>query len=279
MYYGCTCEDTTDIVYGYGGLNNDDGLDWLFDFLDLVTFNWNNNKIPHFIMPLGLNLDLVVNLLLDTYPESMNSVTHFWNADHGYESSSIVNGFATIPLGQIDINYEFECTENALIKAEKYLNFDFTPLIEWSCDDFVQTNYNYPYAIYYFITTQWNYNELVGETWNILGELVEDDAEVISEKRMGMIYENFGRASHLLADMAVPAHVHCDGHAPNDYDSYEHNFCGDGLGSNYQMYNFYYTYNKQGGLLNISSGNYVRELMTTVNQITDFFGSDDKDGE
>ncbi len=30
-----------------------------------------------------------------------------------------------------------------------------------------------------------------------------------------------GRICHLLGDMTVPAHTHCDSHPPGDLDSYE----------------------------------------------------------
>jgi len=97
---------------------------------------------------------------------------------------------------------------------------------------------------------------------------------ISAELRDRLVWELLGRTCHLLGDMSMPAHSHKDIHWP-DLDSYEEYMNYSGTYNNWTFQNAV----AQGGLINATSHSTpLKYLFYSTVQISNYFGSDDYDG-
>jgi len=135
------------------------------------------------------------------------------------------------------------------------------------------------------------------------GDLITEPVETFSLSspyRQHLSLNILGRILHLLADMSVPAHAHNDEHAPRKLwllDSWHTEYCDEYEGwhadsdkdisaGGFMVFedNWYWNYlnilAQKGGYIDISmEDDPLYFAMYTVNQIADFFASDDVDGD
>lgn len=136
--------------------------------------------------------------------------------------------------------------------------------------------------------------------------LTDEQYNILNNQNPNLEYEYIGRVIHLIADMAVPAHVHNDNHGPYCYDwctSWSFSNCdqyegwdfngpfwepnGEGGYLRNNLDNVYWdaelALEEYGGLLNIPSdytdNDFLFDLFYSINQVTDMFASDDIDGD
>ena len=190
---GAWLEDEYDVVYGYG-----------------IT------KQPNY------NQSLPVNTLISIFgslKEAHRSITHFWNADNGEGAPTDLNDNSNYGY------WSFTIPENAMQKIRKYQNglYDFiwaynNNMMSWSWCDLnslqLITKFSVPDVVNFYKSS---------ETFQAISYLAEDakwystncpswDASYQNFQK-AHAYEILGRMCHLLQDMSVPAHVHCDAHA------------------------------------------------------------------
>ncbi|HCX73814.1 MAG TPA: hypothetical protein DHM37_08855 [Candidatus Cloacimonas sp.] len=235
------------------------------------------------------------------------SVTHFWNADNGIINDSFLNG----EMFQIDWSLQ---VDNAYVKAKRYLEgyegnepywitapINTIPIQDVFDSPYPSLTYQYvfsePFGLHsLFQTGKIRLYDLVPP--GIQGDLITHPTDTFyfgENYRKHMSLNILGRIIHLLSDMSVPAHVHNDEHAPRKLTvtgSWHTEYC-----DNYEGWiehgsgglmafedNYFWNYEnillEKGGHIDITNENDpLFYLMYTVNQIADFFASDDKDGD
>ena len=270
---GSEYEDHYDLVYLYGWPQNP----YWQPLLDLFGIQAQN--VPEFTEPSTLPPGWVEAYFSYCQPiGTASTVTHFWEGDNGPDTWSICSDEVEL-IGFIPITYTYTC-ENAMMKSSSYSDYNFTyphvfdktELVDCDVDNLCAATVGIAQIL------EWNWNNIRVKYFNTYGQLI-GEWNVTDEARNKLNMDILGRMCHLLADMAVPAHVHCDPHPggdANDSDSYE-----DWMENEDNWHwNFYNTYNEKGGLIDVSSETEpLFYLMYTVNQITDFFASDDVDGD
>ncbi len=276
IIYGSIYEDITDWIYHY----HLDGYD------------------PPFNQTLTNDLILI-------FGESgrLQTVTHFWDADAGIYDKSFLSGeMASI--------YWSMYVDNSFVKAKRYFqgyeggNPYWIPIKLPSSVEYFVTNY--PSSNGYVVPEPYGLNELYtnGSTklynWDHLLFIngyanYGQDCYFNSEWRRNTAFAILGRILHLLGDMSVPAHAHNDDHGPIKYtitgdwhthtcDKYEGWLTHGEGGFMAFTENWYWNYinilAQKGGYIDISQENDpLYFAMYTVNQIADFFASDDVDGD
>lgn len=119
--------------------------------------------------------------------------------------------------------------------------------------------------------------EILGKDWgNALSYAQKYWTEAIGQynNNKGKSYWYLGRIAHLLADVSVPAHVHKDKHIPyfvgdlDQIDSYEKY-----IEHNYTFWNFSHVQKEP-----LPSGWTLKDLFVNLAQRTQYFPSDDEDG-
>ncbi len=203
------------------------------------------------------------------------TMTHFWNADAGDNSVNILYNMTNLP--------------NAWTKAQKYLfgnhmiyfksyGLYFPELTHFG-------NYYTMPNIYTFYSTGYcvynGYRGVNGQDF-LQGNNGSYAITMLNPSRSLYAYQLLGRAIHLLGDMSVPAHVHIDAHACElaNCDSYEQwaslqcfqSFFGDIGISN--------CFSGDGGFIpdEVDNPDFIRKLFYTMNQLADYFPSDDYPG-
>ncbi len=229
------------------------------------------------IFDMEINLD---NLRAGAYNEDMSdpvynigwpftTMTHFWNADLG-------DGHQW--------NYAGTDYPNAYMKSFKYYYLDCDAPVVGRIERGRQVDYYFQFFDVTNIIDCYNNFEI-----NVTGRLIWNGGVPIYEPitpqpislyfnyadawafRSAIMYSIIGRLCHLLADMAVPAHVNNDQHA-TDGDFWEHLIVGQSLhGMNYLS-----AFNEGGILKEIEYTNVPRRyLFYTMNQIADYYPSFD----
>ncbi|MCF7740565.1 MAG: hypothetical protein K9N00_02105 [Candidatus Marinimicrobia bacterium] len=202
---GAFLEDKYDVVYGYG-----------------ITKNPNyNQSIP-------------TNTLIDIFgsiKEAHTCITHFWNADNGENASTFLNDNSNFGY------WSFSIPENAMKKMRKYVNgnYDFiwaykNGIQSWTfCGPsqlHVRTKFNIAGVIdFYNCNESFQANKYFGEDGNWHNTNCPSWGTSYTSFHKAHAYEVLGRMCHLLQDMSVPAHVHCDAHAGQNgmYEDYYEN--------------------------------------------------------
>ncbi len=208
------------------------------------------------------------------------TLSHFWDADNGDDDPTYIGGYysnTTPPLG-----LNFGSRQNTFVKAKKFLYGNWDEKIYF---------YNSPqatYEMYYnnLFDAYSNHDiwvtavlDITGRRWpvnppqKITSYFTQSAADGFRDH---IVWSVLGRACHLLADMAVPAHVNIDLHNPGwphyDDDQWEHNIIGTTLHGRNN-----YTAWQQGGIFNdiVNQQDPLRYLFYTTNQITDYYPSFD----
>lgn len=240
-------------------------------------------------------------------PSFMPTVTHFWNADNGISNSTFLHG------EQVCVYWSLYAP-NAYAKAKRYFEGYENNNPYWITARIhaipIQDVFDYPYpqlTYPYVYSEPYGINNLYlnGTTrlydWvppGIQGDLITEPTDTFhfSENyRVHLSMNILGKILHLLADMSVPAHVHNDEHAARKLTitgSWHTGFCdkyegwlthGDGGFMAFEenwYWDYYNTLNQKGGYIDISQqDDPLLFIMYTVNQIADFFASDDVDGD
>ncbi|GIK60854.1 MAG: hypothetical protein DAHOPDDO_02519 [Ignavibacteriaceae bacterium] len=212
------------------------------------------------------------------------SITHFWNADYGDEYLSHLNA-------PFDGYYP-----NALMKLRKYVSGD------WEIKNYLALVWGLPNGNGVPCATQWANLHL---TYNSLSDMYQNKKIYVTAVEFfgsGTVYYNpprlltntnlqnisveylantltweiLGRMCHLLADMSVPAHVHCDVHWP-DTDPYENAMAYGTLAT---YWNATRVWNIFGNIMDpLNKPDPLRYLMYDQNQYADHFGSRDFSGD
>ncbi|MBN8571486.1 MAG: hypothetical protein J0M18_17820, partial [Ignavibacteria bacterium] len=213
------------------------------------------------------------------------SSTHFWNADYGDESQTVIPFSENVPnswtkarrflFGGDEIVVQIPQTTIYLPNTQPFVSlgnvYKYTSLV-----DLYNTG-NYQFVGY--INTGGTYTRLPGPDRFYVMDL---------ERRKKICYGILGRVAHLLADNGVPAHTHNDIHVCND--DYELWMGGNDIGGcddphiNFpaRQWNKYTAHN-QGTLLNeislMNDYDAMRYLFYIQNQLADHFKSNDEYGD
>ncbi len=188
------------------------------------------------------------------------SNTHFWRPDGGDNWQFVVLG---------------KTYENAYQKAIKYIYGGYELDVPYAGSNIIEA-YTAPQNLFEFYKTKRIYYKGYYQIYP--GDFINRNYWITSsdEFRDKIVWEILGRVCHLIADMSVPAHVHGDRHPADlgDPDSYEV-WMGNG---SYTYWNYLSALN-QGGIVDVSNkSNPLKYLLYTTAQITDFFPSNDYDG-
>jgi hypothetical protein len=200
---------------------------WIEDEYDVVFHYGLYTKRPNFEQDIP---DWILDILDRDNRKAYTSITHFWNADH-YNPHN--DTFLHDTVTDAEFFWSYYCP-NAFTKMKKYQigNYNF----RWVFNDqfkFEECTYGSWGYDYQFIRLE-NLYKSIG-TINAVARLPIDlvwistscpelSGDGIWNKKLA--YEILGRMSHLLQDMSVPAHVHCNAHAGRDRmysDHYENN--------------------------------------------------------
>ena len=185
--------------------------------------------------------------------------THFWDPDLGDQQGFEFNG----------ITYS-----NAYKKAMKYMFGGYELRVPYPANQIIEAYDAPPNLIQFYkdgIIFYKGYYEMS------TGRFITRNrwSTVSLEFRNKVVWEILGRICHLLGDMTVPAHTHNDPHPPIvDPDSYEEWM------NQPTIYN-QWTYQNaisQGGLITLNSSYPLKSIFYPAAQITNFFGSNDVDG-
>ncbi len=181
--------------------------------------------------------------------------THFWDPDLG-------------DYGRFD--FEINSYSNAYQKAIKYIYGGYELRVPYPANQIIEA-YDAPPNIIQFYKDGIIYYK---GYYNSIGQFVPRNRwhTASLEFRNKIVWEILGRICHLLGDMTSPAHTHNDPHPISD--GYE-----DWM-NNPSIYN-QWTYQNaisQGALIEVNSLYPLKSLFYPTAQITNFFSSDDVDG-
>ncbi|MCP5063961.1 MAG: T9SS type A sorting domain-containing protein [Ignavibacteriae bacterium] len=205
--------------------------------------------------------EIVYNYDLSVLTET---ITHFWDADQGDLSTITAMG---------------EDIENAYQKARVYIY----GVDGWG-NERIFINKNLLGFMYGWFLSYDSLFDLyktgkyyINGYYNIGGQFVDTKYGpfyMSVSSRDTYVWEILGRVAHLLGDMGVPAHAHNDLHPLSDW--YEDSYMNISTAINYNE-NLAYDY---GGLIfAIDKSDPLKYLFYTTNQVADFFGSDDENGD
>ena len=265
----------------------------------------------------------------------MKSITHFWDADnfviHQTNGHNIVSGYLynqeyivhNIPSAVTKAyttlfghNHEIHYKRVNYTSWGDYQQFQLVnggTVTLWSLGKVYKVSIE---SIDDYIN---NHNVYIVAHYNIQGQLVDYDPAYyvhmgdamwnhFTSQNPDWEYSYLGRIIHLIGDMAVPAHVHNDNHAPNfdlggwdtsacdEYEGWDDTYdpfigtlmypAGGYLGNNVdliEMWNAETTLQEYGGLIDVPSDyeddDFLFDLFYSINQVTDMFASDDLDGD
>lgn len=263
---GAYLEDEYDAVYGYGLIKD--------------PFYTDYNGIP-------LPVDAALNFA-GYIRASHTSITHFWDADDSNGENAQTTLFDHSDLGW----WKFTIPENAMQKIHKYANGEYIFIwayannkMSWGdCGtgpDFLHlmTKFDVPGVIEFYKSTgrfQANSFMDINDQWNETDCPGWFQGDILFNKAHA--YEILGRMCHLLGDMSVPAHVHCDAHinkigmTPDYYEENEtdyHAWTADEIFNSGQT--FINPYNAWSDPLYF--------LVYLLNQSTDHYASTRSDGD
>ncbi len=273
---GAWMEDRYDIVYHYGCFDSP-----------------NYNNLPPW----------VEDFFLGTHEKNRKAhttISHFWDADNGEETSTYLTDTVSGDLGQY--TWEFTISENSIKKIRKYFNGSYDQRHMYPDGAYLSGTYPPILATVY----DWDIPGIV-DTYNGNGELVlvryldliegwinDPIYYTVSLQNSGKqyAYNRLGRMCHLLQDMSVPAHVHCTAHAGNiettifgipiviaQHEDYFEEHELDYL-ENYHAWTASEVYNEFGGFIDP----YVHDdplyfLMYFLNQMTDHYADGKVNGD
>jgi len=265
----------------------------------------------------------------------MKSITHFWDADnfviHQTSGHNIVSGYLynqeyivhDIPSAVtktyttlFGYNHEIHYKRVNYTSWGDYQQFQLVnggTVTLWSLGKVYKVSIE---SIDDYIN---NHNVYIVAHYNIQGQLVNYDPPYyvhmgdamwghFTSQNPDWEYSYLGRIIHLIGDMAVPAHVHNDNHAPNfdlggwdtsacdEYEGWDDTYdpfigtlmypAGGYLGNNVdliEMWDAETTLQEYGGLIDVPSDyedeDFLFDLFYSINQVTDMFASDDLDGD
>lgn len=273
IYIGNDETNSTSMYHSWGDGTVVSGS-WIEDEYDIV-YHYGIWSAPEFNQTLTPEL---VQLFLspETIRQSFVSITHFWDSDGGLNKTTDLSDYAS------GVYWSYSC-ENAMQKMLKYFNGDFqnrclskngnwwqgcsyvTTATDFSMQKFIDLYKQYGIiqiqATQYLGLTQWNPTNC---------------PDLYVHKKW--IFEMLGRMCHLLADMSVPAHVHCNSHAAKSgmyYDVYEKNV------QNYHLWTATEIFAQGKTYLNPYQGwdSPLYYLMYYLNQITDHYASGKTNGD
>jgi hypothetical protein len=183
--------------------------------------------------------------------------THFWDPDLGDYL-----GFDFAGIGY----------SNAYQKSKKYMYGGYELRVPYPANQIIEAYDAPPNLIQFYkdgIIFYKGYYEMA------TGEFVPRNRwhTASMEFRNKVVWEILGRICHLLGDMTIPAHTHNDPHWP-DLDSYEEWMNQPTI---YNQWTYQNAIN-QGGLIIPNSLYPVKSLFYPTAQITNFFSSNDVDG-
>ncbi|MBO8152980.1 MAG: T9SS type A sorting domain-containing protein, partial [Candidatus Marinimicrobia bacterium] len=219
--------------------------------------------------------------------EAFTTITHFWDADGGPEKKTHLSD--DLWDGDHWTTWSYDC-ENALQKMRKYVNGDYDFL--WAYKNGIQS-WDWCGINSLQLMTKFNVAGVVDfynarEDFRAISYFGEDgqwhDTDCpnwdtsFTEFHKAHAYEILGRMCHLLQDMSVPCHVHCNSHACKHgmyCDYYENNELNYTHPTAEDIYNdgetFINPYNE------IDDPIYF--LMYFMNQIADHYADGKTDGD
>ncbi len=185
------------------------------------------------------------------------SNTHFWDPDRGDN------------CGFTPIDYTYT---NAYQKALKYMYGGYELRIPYPANGITEA-YEAPSDLITFYKTRRIYYK---GYYDITGQFVARNrwSTVSNGFRDKVVWEIVGRILHLLGDMTVPAHTHNDSHPSGDsYEGWMN------YGPIYNQWTYQNAIN-QGGIVHVFYSSYdpLKSLFYQTAQISNFFSSDDADG-
>ena len=286
------------------GAIKEDVYDWVYHYH--ITDPEFNQVLIEPILNL-IRQSILLYILGVELPAMFPSVTHFWDADAGIYDNSFLSG----EMAGVDWSIYID---NAFVKAKRYFEgyesgnpywitarIHIVPVQDVFDYPYPQTTYPYVYFEPYGINTLFQNGSTRLYDWvppGIKGDLITNPVETFSlsnNYRQHLSFNILGRILHLLADMAVPAHSHNDEHASIKYtvlgdwhthtcDKFEgwlsHGEGGFMAFSDNWYWNYLNILAQKGGYIDISmEDDPLYFAMYTVNQVTDFFASDDVDGD
>lgn len=245
--------------------------------------------------------------------EWFSSVSHFWKADNGFNNMTVLTGNKlnmSYSLTAHNAYQKVKRYENGYENGYERYYYNPNDPLHWS--DPIQNLFGppggYPQPInrlFIFspgsIYNMYNYGKTEVFNWITFDQdapfmhvgLQEDhlgntNYNLLDPQKKNLSNLILGRMIHLIQDMSVPAHVHNDDHSmdinanTSNCDSYEGNDDLD-YGFLADLDNYYWTaenvLSQKGGLIDLSlESDPITYSMYTLNQLADFFASDDEDG-
>ncbi|MBU1099638.1 MAG: T9SS type A sorting domain-containing protein [Bacteroidetes bacterium] len=244
---------------------------WIEDEYDIL-YHYGVGRQPEFNQSVTPELYSIFLETAENKRQSFTSITHFWDADAGYNSGVGLSDYAS------GIYWSFNIPENAYQKLMKYYMgmYDLrlvynTPTAHSGCGTI--------YGLWWDIGVRDNLanycnNSLLFESVQYFAGEVWLPADCyIAPFYKEWVYEILGRMVHLLQDMSVPAHVQCVSHAGTNgmyQDYYETN------ASSFHQWTANEIYTNGDTFIDPYQQNWghpLAYLMYFLNQITDHYGT------
>ena len=259
---------------------------WIEDEYDIVE-HYGIYEIPNY----NNTPPWVEDLLFgdhDANRAAHTTITHFWDADNGEETSTYLTD--TIYWGELQHTWEFTISENSIKKNRKYISGDYLEREIFPDGCYLANTYP-PVMV---MITDWQVPGIVNLYHGIGARILDSYLDVwgewhddlyytvsIQETRKEWAYNRLGRMCHLLQDMSVPAHVHCTSHAGVNgmYSDYFENH-EMGYHNNYHTWTAEEVFTEFGGFIDP----YVHDdpiyfLMYFLNQMTDHYADGKVNGD
>ncbi|NQV19611.1 MAG: hypothetical protein HQ534_13860, partial [Armatimonadetes bacterium] len=259
---------------------------WIEDEYDIVE-HYGIYEIPNY----NNTPPWVEDLLFgdhDANRAAHTTITHFWDADNGEETSTYLTD--TIYWGELQHTWEFTISENSIKKNRKYISGDYLEREIFPDGCYLANTYP-PVMV---MITDWQVPGIVNLYHGIGARILDSYLDVwgewhddlyytvsIQETRKEWAYNRLGRMCHLLQDMSVPAHVHCTSHAGVNgmYSDYFENH-EMGYHNNYHTWTSEEVFTEFGGFIDP----YVHDdsiyfLTYFLNQMTDHYADGKVNGD
>ncbi|MGD9899147.1 MAG: hypothetical protein AB7T22_08470, partial [Calditrichaceae bacterium] len=272
-YVGTTESSSTGLIRTFGPWKIVAGA-YMEDHADIV-YHYGIGARPDFnqSLPIGFMDFILESLGVADIDDAFHSITHFWNADAGYNDQTFLNGTYS------GIYWSFSC-ENAMQKIAKFRDGTFPARVIYreaaTLPDTYIISGGYDFEYNSLKDLYLNGNAIITKyigldnDWHNIYYPIQWGPTA----RKAFAYEILGRMIHLLGDMAVPAHVHEDSHPPTDSDTYET------LYNEYNLWTAEEVYSQYGYYLDpYVYSDPLYYIMYYMNQISDHFASDDKNGD
>lgn len=195
---------------------------WLEDEYDVV-YHYGIAEIPNFNQTLTPELVQIFVMNAETKRAAFSSISHFWNADGGANSETVLSDYAS------GIYWSYSAP-NAMQKMYKYLNGNYDNRYLLSSANMFSSCSDIGYGWDFYMGNLFDlyFNEIQANAVRYLDINLDWVSTTCPQFYLnkGEVYEIFGRMCHLLGDMSVPAHVHCTSHAGTSgmyCDLYENN--------------------------------------------------------